>query len=292
MRGDVYGMNVKIYSEGSLMHLYTMSDSVKYRKADAFRIHCHPEIELGYITDGCGTYILEEKRYEAIPGRMFLVRPNEQHCVPTITSPALSSFNFHITPYYIWNVLADFVEPSRLSVFVGNGELEGRTFDGLGERVEGLRTLCEKDTPESRAAIRLSFLELAVEIAKRARVISHGDDTETLCDVLAHRKDIQSALVFIDNCFTESVTLDDIAASAGLSRSHMSAIFKKTVGMPPYEYLLLKRIEAAITLLRTTEDTVMNIAVQCGFVNLSNFNRAFRRVTGMSPSEYRKMRLR
>lgn len=276
----------KIYSEGSLIPLFTLSDSVKYKKVNAFRIHCHPEIELGYITGGSGDYVLESEKYEAVAGRMFLVRPNEQHCVPTIRTPSLSSFNFHITPYYIWNVLADYIDPSRLSVFVG-GELDARTFDDLGGVVERIRYLCGGEADKSRAEIRYLTLGLMVAAAERARVKVSGG-TESVNDVLTHRRDIQSALTYIDGNFTESVTLDDIAASADLSRSHMSALFKKTVGMPPYEYLLLKRIEHAVSLLRLSDDSVMNIAVRCGFANLANFNRAFRRVTGMSPSEYRR----
>ena len=72
-------MKIEIYSEGTRQLLFTLFDSKKNRKTNAFRVHKHPELELGYITGGSGDYILENRTYRAKSGDLFLVCPNEQH---------------------------------------------------------------------------------------------------------------------------------------------------------------------------------------------------------------------
>lgn len=76
--------------------------------------------------------------------------------------------------------------------------------------------------------------------------------------------------------------------NAGLSRSHLSVLFKNVTGVSPYEYLLLQRIERAVRFLSDSDRTVIDIAQECGFRSLPNFNKAFKRVTGITPTDYRK----
>ena len=73
-----------------------------------------------------------------------------------------------------------------------------------------------------------------------------------------------------------------------MSRSHLSAHFKLVTGIAPYEYLIIQRVERAVTLLRETSLSVAQTAQSCGFSNLANFNKAFKKITGMTPREYRQ----
>ena len=57
-------------------------------------------------------------------------------------------------------------------------------------------------------------------------------------------------------------------------------------GISPWEYITIKRVEKAIGLLKTTNDTKLNIAMQCGFNSSSNFYKAFFRITGKKPGSY------
>ena len=89
-------MNTSFYSEVSGQLLFTVFDSSKTANSGQFRVHHHAGLELGCILSGKGFYHLENEQYRARPGDLFLVRANEQHCVPTITTPELLSFNIHI----------------------------------------------------------------------------------------------------------------------------------------------------------------------------------------------------
>jgi AraC family transcriptional regulator of arabinose operon len=91
----------------------------------------------------------------------------------------------------------------------------------------------------------------------------------------------------VDN-ISEPLTLELISEKANLNKTYFITLFKKLNGVTPWEYITARRIEKSFDLLRRVDMNILEIANTCGFNNASNFNRAFRKVTGLSPSEYRK----
>ena len=75
-----------------------------------------------------------------------------------------------------------------------------------------------------------------------------------------------------------------------MNRAALSLHFKMVTGIAPYEYLVIRRIEYALNLLKETNMSIVEVPAHCGFNNLANFNRVFRKINGMTPSEYRKSR--
>lgn len=72
-----------------------------------------------------------------------------------------------------------------------------------------------------------------------------------------------------------------------VSEAHFARSFKEAFGIPPHRYLLTRRLERAMALLRDTELSITEIAYQTGWASLGTFGRTFRDVTGASPSELR-----
>ena len=91
---------------------------------------------------------------------------------------------------------------------------------------------------------------------------------------------------FIDRHLAEQLTIDRLAGEAGVSRYHFCRVFKKALGMSPMSFLTFMRIERAQALLRKSIP-VSSVALKVGFNDLSNFNRQFKRQTGLSPTAYR-----
>ena len=89
------------------------------------------------------------------------------------------------------------------------------------------------------------------------------------------------------NLSAASILLDEIALNANMSRTYFCTVFKKLNGLSPWEYIGLKRIQMAKKLLENTRKSILEISLECGFNNISHFNRAFKGVTGRKPSEYR-----
>jgi AraC-like DNA-binding protein len=85
----------------------------------------------------------------------------------------------------------------------------------------------------------------------------------------------------------EKLMLSDLAAAAGLSVYHFAKAFKAAVGIPPYRYILQRRIEKASEMLTSTNLPITHIALAVGFSDHSQFARQFRRLVGATPSAIR-----
>lgn|GEM_PF-4631736 len=94
------------------------------------------------------------------------------------------------------------------------------------------------------------------------------------------------ALEFMERHIGDDVSLDDIARAACVSRSHFTRQFRVSMGASPMYYLLYMRIERAKTLLAQNDQSICSIALSLGFFDQSHFSRTFRRITGVSPSEF------
>ena len=114
-----------------------------------------------------------------------------------------------------------------------------------------------------------------------------ADDTAHLQQMAAYSEAMTQCLRYIDMHFTEDLTLEETARKFGLSRSGFGVLFPQHTGTTFKRYLAKRRIEYAITLLRSTQLTVQQIAGMCGYKDLSTFHRNFTKVTGVSPTTFR-----
>jgi AraC-like DNA-binding protein len=86
----------------------------------------------------------------------------------------------------------------------------------------------------------------------------------------------------------ENIRLSDMAYECGLSVSHFTRAFRKSFGIPPYRWLLERRIERAKALLASSDLPIVDIAIRCGFSDQTAFTRAFGRIVGDSPGRWRR----
>jgi AraC-like DNA-binding protein len=91
-----------------------------------------------------------------------------------------------------------------------------------------------------------------------------------------------------DARYFERLSVDDMAAAAGLSRAHFSREFRRAFGESPHAYLLTRRLERAATLLRTTDRSVADVCFSVGLSSLGSFTTSFTSAFGVSPAAYRK----
>lgn len=99
---------------------------------------------------------------------------------------------------------------------------------------------------------------------------------------------IRKALIYIESNFTRDLTLEEVAAHVGVSKSYLSRIFPEYAGKHFCSYLQQLRIERARELLRFTDDHIYEIASKVGFWNSRYFGKVFRDMVGMTPADYRR----
>lgn len=95
-------------------------------------------------------------------------------------------------------------------------------------------------------------------------------------------------LAFIEEHLTEPITTDILAGLLGINPVYFTNIFSKTLGVPPIQYIIKKRLEKAQVLLTQTGRKIREIAIESGFPNEMYFSRVFREKTGMTPGAYRR----
>jgi AraC family transcriptional regulator len=92
---------------------------------------------------------------------------------------------------------------------------------------------------------------------------------------------------YIHDRLSENIQLTDLADLIGLSQFHFSRLFKRSMGVSPYQYVLQQRIERAKQLLKQTELSIMDIALLCGFSSHSHLGKWFRQSVGVTPKAFR-----
>ncbi|HSI83359.1 MAG: helix-turn-helix transcriptional regulator [Candidatus Methylacidiphilales bacterium] len=98
---------------------------------------------------------------------------------------------------------------------------------------------------------------------------------------------IEELRQYLDQNFAEALTLENLAKRAGYSRTTLCRVFKTYTGKRLFDYLIERRIQAAMIRLRGNDDKIVNIALESGFGDLAYFNRKFRQIVGITPSMYR-----
>jgi AraC family transcriptional regulator len=128
------------------------------------------------------------------------------------------------------------------------------------------------------AAVLVQTYSLSVKAGRR---IKGG-----LSDI-SHRNVID----LVRSRISEDISLADMAAVTGLSMTHFSHIFKKTMGKSPHQFVLQQRVQYAKELLVSLNLRMIDIALASGFKTQQHFARIFRKMSGLSPTEYQRLKL-
>ncbi|MGK7893768.1 MAG: helix-turn-helix domain-containing protein [Xenococcus sp. (in: cyanobacteria)] len=94
-------------------------------------------------------------------------------------------------------------------------------------------------------------------------------------------------LDYIHANLAQNIKLENLAQLLDMSQFHFSRLFKQSMGLAPYQYLIQQRVELAKQLLKQTDQSIVDIALHCGFNSHSHLSKKFREITGMTPKTYR-----
>ncbi len=131
--------------------------------------------------------------------------------------------------------------------------------------------------------------EFAYELAGciAATVVDASPDSAPRCRNTGR---IEELVHWIERDADQKLPLTGLARQAGMSPFHLLREFKRVVGMSPHQFVLAQRLRRAARRLRQSDDPVLTVAIEAGFSDLSEFNRRFRRVLGVTPTAFRARR--
>ena len=99
---------------------------------------------------------------------------------------------------------------------------------------------------------------------------------------------LKSAIDYVRSHLDAQLSLENIAAELNLSHYYFCALFKQSMGISPWQYVIGQRVERAKQLLKNRELSISEVAFACGFSNQSHLNKHFRSATGIAPGTYRR----
>lgn len=234
-----------------------------------FPIHMHRCYEFVLMLSGSMTVRLNGKDILMHQGDLMLIKPNYPH---SYDCAALEQSKCIICVFSN-DLIAAVAEP------LAKYQLHAPVLHNVSEAyVNMFRTISQ----DSDLATLKGFLYTICGLFYQ-RLNWNVEDTEAKDTLL-----LRDILVYLENHISQPCTLKGTAESLGYHPAYISRYFAQTVGMPFYTYVQHVKVDRACYLLHNTRDSVLSIAMQCGFSSLSSFNRTFKATTGITPREYRQ----
>ncbi|MCA1283976.1 AraC family transcriptional regulator [Salipiger bermudensis] len=253
------------------------------------RWHYHPEYEIHLVVDTHGTFYIGDHIGEFGPGQLIMTGPNlPQNWISDIAPDEIvpaRSFVVQFPETFIEDAAAAMPEMDAIRPLLERSH-RGLLFSlATAEAVKPLMT----ELFEARGLRRLAlFWEILDQLANAPEPevlasLSYELDLDALKDV-----GVNKAIAHLRENLTESIDEKDLAEMVNQSPSAFSRAFKRHTGSTLVRYKNQLRVDLACQMLLTQpEAKVAEICFDVGFSNLSNFNRHFVRLKGMSPSQFR-----
>lgn len=250
-------------------------------------IHWHKEFEINRVLKGGGVFRIDKCEYTVRAGDIMVICPGEVH------SAHLGGYDEFIYDTLVFDPdmigagelsrsAADYILPlsdGRMSVngIIVSGSLG---YDKTDKTADELFVYAKSDSAEGDLMVKAKLLELFYLLIKCNR-ISYASETSP-------NSSVKSAIAYIGEHYAENITVAVLASKCMMSESNFMALFKKTAGVSAMEYISELRLRHACYELKSTDKSVVEVAMNCGFRNLSNFNRQFKRAFTKTPTEYRR----
>lgn len=244
--------------------------------------HWHMEYEIIRILEGEFLATLDEKEFTAAAGDVIFINSSILHsgvpkeCIYECIVFDMNSFLKHnpACQPYIQKVI------DHRAMIYHHFRREQTDVCGIAD---GIFNAFQDKTCGYELTVYGGFYQLFGRI-----FASHLYYEETLQSVRDHKKihQLKNVLEYIDANYQNSITLEQLSNSAGMSPKYFCRFFQEMTHRTPMDYLNYQRIEHASFLLSTTHESVTDIAYACGFNDLSYFIKTFKRYKNVTPGQY------
>lgn len=246
-----------------------------------FPLHEHEFGEIVIVMSGNGWHLLNDEPQLITCGEVFYIRPEDRHAFEQVNDLFLTNV--------IYRPSERLLRPERIQQLLDVGETGGRKrWQVTEEGLQQLRPLLDALTRETCSEDPLSdvmaeslFVQLAVMLCRHRFAVDGGDIPEAAR--FGH------VLSFLRHHCSEDVDLNGLAHRFGYTPRTFCRVFRDATATTPHNYLVQLRLGRAMHALRATPDSITDIAFACGFHDSNYFSSCFSKMTGFSPSEYRRL---
>lgn len=278
-------------SHGSQLEPYAYYHCVIPNISPNVLLHWHVEAEVTYVQAGSALYQIGEEIFHSHEGDLIFVPPNTLHSIYPV--PGVT----HISDTLVFHL-----------DLLGYSIMDQCTIKYLRPLFNGSLNLLSHMTKENPA-----YTEMSVCIKDIFHCVTANDayfeillkeklhhlfyllfkynciiETKVSKSTSLHMDKVKKALQFIQDNYKEPISILQLADLCHFSKTHFMSFFKQTVGISCVEYIIQLRLRIATDLLKTTDLSIADIALESGFQNLSNFNRQFKSYYSITPTEYRR----
>jgi len=251
--------------------------------------HYHEHYEMYYLLSGDRYYFIKDQTYHLKKGSFVLIKPYDIHSTSNASSKGYERYliSFHK------NFLNDFLKGTDceilLSSFVSGGRVVN--FEGKDqETAEALLTMMLAEFERKQTGY-LQFLKAGL-MQLLLMAMRRSENTDVAPSVTDYfnptHKTVSNVAAYINNNYSEDITLNSISNRFFISPCYFSRIFKEATGFSFVEYLNGVRLKEAQRLLAKTDMSVSDIGERVGYKSNTHFGRVFKSAFGISPSLYRK----
>lgn len=255
-------------------------------RAQRYGIRFTGPLSLKTVIRGSATWETAAGRFEMSPGAVLIVNDGEEYAITIDALQPVETFCVFFA--------RGFVEDACRSMLGGSAALLDRPDAPpihFYERVQHAGPMTAIVEWMRQETTEGGLVRLAEELVRTQRDVAAR--VERLPALRAatreelHRR-VQRGVEFIHANFSERIALADVAGAAALSPFHFHRLFSAIHGLPPHRYLTRLRLAHARSLLRATDRSMADIALECGFESVTSFSSLFKRTIGLPPARFRR----
>jgi AraC-like DNA-binding protein len=232
--------------------------------------HSHETWSIGVVDYGTGGIWYRGANQRGGAGQIIAINPGEVHTGYPLQKDGISYSMLYIGDQLVKEILPGLSSPP---VFPGVAICDRPLASSLRSLCRAFEFGCPPLAAETKLISDLRCLFLRHAHAKAPQV--EGRERERVAQIKE----------YLRANLHRNVSLTELANLTGLSKAYVIRSFRRTVGMPPYEWLLQQRIEEARRHLQNGS-SIGDLAIELGFADQSHFHRRFKSVTGMTPAAY------